>query len=162
MTHSEFKTLFENYFPQVRNYVLFRSGNTETATDIAQETFLTIWEKQNKIQPEKLKGLLFKIANDKFISFYRKEKRSFEFFNHFEMNDNESSPEEIAEFNETKERYRHALAGMPEKQRTVFLLSRVDNLKYHEIAEMVGISQKAVEKRMKAALDYLRTFFNRK
>ena len=71
------------HFAGIRNYVLFRSGNAEVATDIAQETFLKIWEKQNSIQTEKVKGLLYKIAGDLFITHHRKEKRSFNFFDHF-------------------------------------------------------------------------------
>ena len=55
-----------------------------------------------------------------------------------------------------KENYKNALDGIPENQRTVFLMSRVEGLKYSEIAEMVGISVKAVEKRMRNALKYLR------
>jgi len=144
------------HFAQVRNYVFFRSGNTEVATDIAQETFLKIWEKQNKVQRDKIKGLLFKIANDLFITHYRKEKRSFEFFKHYKFDTVSHSPEEQMAFEQLKESYKKALAGMAEKQRTVFLMSRVENLKYSEIAEMVGISVKAVEKRMTKALDYLR------
>lgn len=144
------------HFAQVRNYVFFRSGNTEVASDIAQETFLKVWEKRNKVQPEKVKGLLYKIANDLFVSHYRKQKRSYEFFNHYEFNEVSQSPEEQMTFKQLKENYRLALDGMPEKQRTVFMMSRVENLKYSEIAEMVGISVKAVEKRMKKALDYLR------
>lgn len=144
------------HFAQIRNYVFFRSGNTEVATDIAQETFLKIWEKQQAIQPEKVKGLLYKIANDLFISHYRKEKRSFEFFNHYEIKEHVNSPEEEMAFKQLKDNYRLALAEMPEKQRTVFLMSRVENLKYAEIATMVGISVKAVEKRMKKALQHLR------
>lgn len=144
------------HFTPVRSYVFFRSGNTEVATDIAQETFLKIWEKQNKIQPEKVKGLLYKIANDLFVSHYRKEKRSFEFFNHYEFDEHLQSPEEQMAFEQLKENYRLALIGMPENQRTVFLMSRVENLKYAEIATMVGISVKAVEKRMKKALEFLR------
>ncbi|MCY1719834.1 sigma-70 family RNA polymerase sigma factor [Prolixibacteraceae bacterium Z1-6] len=156
MTREEFKNLFEEHFAQVRNYVFFRSGNTEVATDIAQETFLKIWEKQNSIQPEKVKGLLFKIANDLFVSHYRHEKRSFEFFNHYRFNTVSDSPEEQMAYKQLKESYQMALRGMPENQRTVFLMSRVDNLKYAEIADMVGISVKAVEKRMTKALEYLR------
>lgn len=144
------------HFAQVRSYVFFRSGNTEVATDIAQETFLKVWEKRNKIQPEKVKGLLYKIANNLYVSHYRKEKRSFEFFNHYEFDEVSQSPEEQMAFEQLKENYRLALNGMPEKQRTVFLMSRIENLKYTEIAEKVGISVKAVEKRMTKALDYLR------
>lgn len=144
------------HFAQVRNYVFYRSGNSEVATDIAQDTFLKIWEKQNKVQTEKVKGLLFKIANDLFISYYRKEKRSFDFFKHYQFDEQDHSPEELLAFEQLKTNYKKALDGMPENQRTVFLMSRVENLKYAEIATMVGVSVKAVEKRMTKALDYLR------
>ena len=48
------------------------------------------------------------------------------------------------------------IADLPEKQRVVFLLSRIDKKTYKEIAEIVGISKQAVEKRMYNALDTLR------
>jgi len=49
---------------------------------------------------------------------------------------------------------------MPEKQRVVFLMHRMDNLKYSEIASALGLSQKAIEKRMKLALDFLKKHIN--
>ena len=49
-----------------------------------------------------------------------------------------------------------AIADLPDKQREVFLLSRIDKKKYSEISEMLGISIKAVEKRMSQALVILR------
>jgi RNA polymerase sigma-70 factor (ECF subfamily) len=156
LTQQEFKKLFENHFAQVRNFVFYRSGNADVATDIAQETFLKIWEKQDSIQPEKVKGLLFKIAGDLYISHYRKEKRSFNFFNNYIFNNESQSPEEEMAFDQLKENYAKALEKMNEKQRTVFLLSRAENLKYTEIAELLGVSVKAVEKRMKLALEHLR------
>lgn len=156
MTQQEFKVLFESHFAEVRKYVFYRSGDADVATDIAQETFLKIWEKQNSIQPEKVKGLLFKIANELFISYYRKEKRSFKFFNSYIFENKTQSPEEELAFKQLKESYSNSLKKLNEKQRTVFLLSRAENLKYTEIAEMLGISVKAVEKRMKNALEQLR------
>jgi len=148
--------LFENHFAQVRNYVFYRSGNADVATDIAQETFLKVWEKRNSIQSEKINGLLFKIAGDLFVSHYRKEKRSFEFFNNYIFDTESQSPEDDFAFEQLKESYKNALEKMHERQRTVFLLSRAENLKYLEIAEMLGISVKTVEKRMKNALEHLR------
>ena len=158
MTSEEFKNLFEMQFDKVRSYVFYRSGNTEVATDIAQETFLKIWEKHNSIKPEKVKGLLYKIAGDLFISHYRKEKRSFDFFKHFIFDEKGHSPEEVLAFKQLKNDYENALQEMPEKQRTAFLLSRVENNTYSEIAHKLGISVKAVEKRMKLALEHLRMF----
>ena len=158
MTQQEFKNLFESHFSQVRNYVFYRSGDVDIATDIAQETFLKIWEKQQAIQHDRIKGLLFKVATDLYISYYRKEKRSFEFFSNYIFNNEFQSPEDEMVFGQLKESYKKSLDKMNEKQRTVFLLSRAENLKYSEIAEMLGISVKAVEKRMKLALEHLRKF----
>jgi RNA polymerase sigma-70 factor (ECF subfamily) len=48
-----------------------------------------------------------------------------------------------------------AIAGLTEEQRAAFLLNRIEGKKHKEIAEMLGISQKAVEKRIYTALDIL-------
>jgi len=48
------------------------------------------------------------------------------------------------------------LACLSEKQRTVFLMSRMEGMKYHEIAERLKLSVKAVEKRMTITLTYLK------
>lgn len=157
MTKEEFKKLFDEHFEQVRSYMFYRSGDTELATDIAQETFLKIWEKQQQIDDARVRGLLYKIANNLFASHYRKEKRSFEFLKHYKLDCKSRTPEEDMEFSQLNETYSRALGKMPEKQRTVFLMSRIDQLTYNEIAEMVGVSVKAVEKRMKLALNFLRT-----
>ncbi len=154
MTQQEFKKLFEIHFAPIRNYVFFRSGDAELATDIAQETFLRIWEKQD-IQPDKVKGLLYKIAGDLFISHYRRNQLSFDFFKNYQCSRESRTPEEELEFEELKKRYSIVLKKMPEIHRTVFLMSRVDGLKYSEIAEISGISVKAVEKRMTKALGFL-------
>ena len=148
------------HFAGVRKYVFYRSGNTDVATDIAQETFLKVWEKQHLVHPEKVKGLLYKIAGDLFVSHFRKEKSFFRFFNHYVFDEEGQSPEEILVFEQLKGNYKKALEMLPEKQRTVFLMSRAENLKYYEIAEMLGISVKAVEKRMNYALKHLRQFLN--
>lgn len=155
LTQQEFKKLFELHFARVRNYVFYRSGDTEVATDIAQETFMKVWEKNDSLNADRIKGLLFKIANDLFISHYRKEQRSFQFFKYYRHETDSRSPEDELAFEQLKSRYDKALQTMPENQRTVFLMSRVENLKYAEISEMCRISVKAVEKRMKKALEHL-------
>lgn len=73
------------------------------------------------------------------------------------QNDSPLSPEEELNFEELTSTYAKALEKMPETQRVVFLMSRNDELKYHEIAGCLDISVKAVEKRMSAALQFLRT-----
>ena len=158
MTQKEFKDLFEMYFSKVRNYIYYRAGNTDVANDIAQETFLKIWEKRNSIRNDNLQGLIYKIAGDLFISHYRKQKRTFDFFEQFTWKETGESPEDVMAFNELKQLYNKALNTMNEKQRTVFLMSRVENLKYNEMATALNLSVKAIEKRMNGALQHLARF----
>jgi RNA polymerase sigma factor (sigma-70 family) len=161
LTKEEFKILFDKHFDSLRQYVLYRSGDADLATDIAQDCFLKLWEKQNKVDLSTSKGLLFKMANDIFITRYNKEKATFEFLKNFTLLELDYSPHEVMEFEQLKTVYERALTGMGENQRTVFLMSRVDGLKYSEIAESLGVGVKAVEKRMNLALNFLRKSINR-
>jgi len=153
----DFKILFDTYFEDVRRYVLYRSGDEDIATDIAQDTFMRIWEKQMAIDPQRVKGLLFKIAGDLFISQYRRKQVANNFFNTFQPTNKSLTPEDEINFQELKNAYDAALKSMPEKQRTVFLMNRIDELKYKEIADQLGLSVKAIEKRMSQALEHLKT-----
>lgn len=135
---------------------MYRSGDEELATDIAQETFMRIWEKQMIIDQTTVKGLLFKIAGNLFISSYRKEQVANRFFKTYKPSDHALAPDEQVHFNELKIAYEKSLESMPEKQRVVFLMSRIDELTYKEIAESLNLSVKAIEKRMNLALDHLK------
>lgn len=162
MRKEEFKSLFDTYFEDVRRYVLYRSGDEDIATDVAQETFMRVWEKQMIIDPQRVKGLLLKIASDLFISQYRRKQVANNFFNTFQPTGKSSTPEDELNFQELLKAYDAALKTMPEKQRTVFLMNRIDELKYKEIADRLGLSVKAIEKRMSLALEHLKTHLNDK
>lgn len=157
MTKQEFKEIFDKHFDGVRNYIYYRSGDTELATDIAQEAFMKIWEKQPDTSGGKIQGLLYKIAGDLFISDYRKQKTALNFKLNIKPGISGENPEDRMQFEELSKRYDRALQELPEKQRVVFLMSRVDDLKYQEISQKLGISVKAVEKRMTLALEHFRS-----
>jgi RNA polymerase sigma-70 factor (ECF subfamily) len=159
LNKSEFKDIFEAYFDAIRRFVFYRCGNTETASDIAQEVFMTVWEKREQIDTGHLKSLLFKIANDKVITDYRKQQSRMEFERYTVFaGDATFSMEEQLQGREMRRIYAQALAYMPEKQRVVFLLNRNEGLRYADIAARLNISVKAVEKRMNAALKLLKTY----
>lgn len=160
MTRSQFKDIFDKHFDEVRNYIYYRSGDPDLATDIAQDTFIKLWEKKFILTDGKVKGLLFKIAGDLFISSYRKQKTAMNFKLTMKPETTGNNPEEQFQFKELHEKYNLALGELPEKQRVVFMMSRFEEMKYYEIAERLEISVKAVEKRMKYALEYLRQALN--
>ena len=66
------------------------------------------------------------------------------------------SPEYILEEEEFKKKLQNTISLLSDAQREVFLLNRIEGKKYREIAELLDVSQKAVEKRMSGALKILR------
>jgi len=117
---------------------------------------MQVWEKQFEIRNGKIKSLIYKMAGDLFISRYRRMELEQRYMNSIELDYLGDSPEEQAELDELTAKYESSLAALPENQRSVFLMSRNEGLKYSEIAERLNISVKAVEKRMNKALTFLR------
>ena len=156
MTKEQFKTLFDRYFDDIRRYLYYRSGDEALATDLAQDTFMRIWEKEMVPMPGSDAGLLYKIAGDLFVSHTRRDKLRKEAPDRIRFEQSSRTPEEELQFKELQEKYEKALIKLPENQRVVFLMSRMEELTYQEIAARLSLSVKAVEKRMTGALSRLR------
>lgn len=156
MTQEEFRVLFEEYFEEIRRYIFFRSGDAALSTDIAQETFLKVWEKQLDMETGKDVALLYSIAGNLMISHFRREKVARRVHSELELELKAEDHEDDIYARELKESYRKALMKMNDKHRVVFLMSRVEQLSYREISQRLGIGTKAVEKRMNRALKFLR------
>lgn len=158
LTKREFKYIFDNYFDPIRNYIYYRCADENIASDIAQDVFMRVWEKKDIIDTKNIKALLYKIANDMLISDYRKSAIRLDYAKDMVGTGIEYvSPQEILQFEELKAGYSSALSEMGELQREAFLMSRNEELKYHEISDRLGISVKAVEKRISGALQFLKT-----
>ena len=156
MEKEGFKLLFDTYFDAIKNYLFYRVGDVDIATDIAQDVFVRIWEKQMKLDMNNAKYLLYKIARDMLVSKYRRMEVENKYVNRMQFEMTEVTTDDSYDFKQLQKKYDDALMRLPEKQRTVFLMSRSEELKYAEIAERLDISIKTVEKRMSNALFYLR------
>jgi len=156
LTKEEFENIYNQYFDTIRKYVYYKSGNSDLATEIAQEVFVKVWEKQFDFKSKKIVPLLYKIARDQFINHTRREHVKQEYLKDFKLNFREGITENIIEYKELKETYENALAKLSEKQREVFLMSRLETLTYKEIALRLDITVKAVEKRMSITLSELK------
>ncbi|MGB0429789.1 MAG: RNA polymerase sigma factor [Bacteroidia bacterium] len=150
----EFESLFNRYFDQVRKYLYFKCSDKDLATDIAQDVFTKVWEKRKQFDHRNIKALLYKMASDQLISHFRKNKTTPE--KPFEFDIDTNTPHQQLELKELKIKYETALASLPENQRVVFLMNRIEQLTYKEIAVRLEISVKAIEKRMSGAIKYLR------
>lgn len=150
-----FNTLFTSHSKTVFNYIYYKFGNEEKAYDAVQEAFVKLWENCAKVRPEKAKSYVYTIANNLYLNVLKADKVRLKYAKKTAEVSNES-PEFLLEEKEFKQKLDNALQNLPENQRTTFLLNRIDGKKYAEIAEMEGVSIKAIEKRMHLALKTLR------
>jgi len=154
LTKEDFQKIYKSYVRKIWNYIYYRSGSSNIADDISQETFIKVWEKQIEYQEKKILPLLYKISRELFIDYIRKNKVQTEYVEEikFQLKDSIDSTYDKYNKEEMLMKCEIALVNLSEKERTVFLMSRKDELKYKEIAESLNISIKAVEKRMSNAL----------
>jgi RNA polymerase sigma-70 factor, ECF subfamily len=131
----------------------------ETAKEIVQDSFLSLWEKRETIDMERpVKSYLTKVIHNKCTNHLRDNRK----FDRYilsvenlvdipEYNDSDSLVEE-----ELHIKIDSAIAELPEKCREVFVMSRYESLKYQEIADKLQISVKTVETQMSKALQHMR------
>ena len=136
---------------------MYKFGNEEKAGDLTQEAFMKLWENCAQVPQEKAKSFLYTVANNSALNKIAHQKVVLNYAKSTPIKASTSeSPEYLLEVNEFENKLQRALDNLTEGQRTAFLLNRIDGKKYHEIAEMLGISVKAVEKRISGALSSLR------
>jgi RNA polymerase sigma-70 factor (ECF subfamily) len=151
-----FNTLFDTHAETLRNFMYYRCGDLYQAEDLTQDAFIKLWDHCKKVLYEKAKGFLYAVAKNKFFNEVAHKKVVLEYTKLPQQQVDVESPEYQMEGNEFMERLERAINQLPEGQREVFLLNRVDKKTYAEIAAMLAVSQTAVEKKMQKALIKMR------
>jgi RNA polymerase sigma-70 factor (ECF subfamily) len=140
-------------------FALQYTKDHDTAREITQEAFISLWEKRASIDLSKpVKTYLSTTVRNKCLNWLRDNKK----FNR-EILDIEGllsdktyiQPDRLVE-TEIRDKIARAIDGLPQKCREIFVLNRNENLKYQEIANRLNISVKTVETQMSKALQHMR------
>ncbi len=156
---SAFKELFDEFQQGIFSFLRYKIGDAAVAEDVIQEVFIKLWENRHTLDESRsIKSYLFTIANNLALNNLRHRKVVIQFQQkqRQEVTSYADSPEAAAEANELREKLLHLIAGLPEKTRVVFMMSRFDELANKEIAARLEISVSTVENHMNKALRILR------
>lgn len=155
---SAFNQLLEDYQQKVFSTCISFVPNKEDAEDIAQEVFLEVFKSISKFKGNsKLSTWIYKIATNKCLEFIRKKntKKRFAFMQVIKGNEIPiDKTSYFTEFNhpgiqlENKEKSEllfRMINTLPESQKVVFTLAKIDGKSYQEIVDITGKSLSSVE-----------------
>ncbi|WP_075343867.1 RNA polymerase sigma factor [Tenacibaculum agarivorans] len=152
-----FDALFNTYYETARNYIYYKCGNLQQAEDIVQDAFIKVWKRCADVIYEKARSFLYTICNNALRNEFDHQKVVLKHEATLVKDDrDDESPDFILEVEDFRKKLETAIANLSDKEREVFLLSRIDKKSYKEIAEITNISVKAVERRMSNAFINLR------
>lgn len=153
-----FAKIFDQHSEVIRNFIYYKCKDMQRAEDITQDAFIKLWQHCKKVVFEKARSFVMKVAQNAFYNEVEHEKVVLKYNSSVSTGIRAiaENPQFLMEEKEFMQKLQRSISSLPEKERIVFLLSRKDKKTYREIAEMLGITQKAVERRMHLALQKLR------
>jgi len=146
---------FKKYAKDLHDFLYYKYGSQYNPKDKVQDAFIKLWEKCSNVKPEKARSFLFTVANNLMLNEITHQKIVLKYKNK-PKNYTIEDPQFILEEEEYLKKLENAIANLSEPQRVAFLLNRTEGKKHKEIAALLGISTKAVEKRIYGALKKLR------
>lgn len=160
--------LFAVYFPRLNDFSRKVIKDDSISQDIVQEVFVKVWEKRAIIDSLNIEAFLFKLVRNRCIDYIKHLKvvnnrmqeiqisTQYEELYRIDFIGNE--PYVLIE-QELKIKIDKTILDLPDRCREVFTLSRINGLKNKEIAEMLGINIKNVERHLNRAMQSFRGNF---
>jgi RNA polymerase sigma-70 factor (family 1) len=157
LNDQNFKNFYHEHFSGLRAYIWSKSGDLELAEDLAQEAFVRLWHHKDKVEINKAKSFLYTVGGNLFLDHVRHEKVKSNYSSGIQFHQENKDPQYLMELDEFKIKLEQTISKMPEGAREVFLLNRIEKMTYMQIADSLGLSVKAIEKRMQKALEIFAT-----
>lgn len=162
-----YSLLFRKYYKDLVMFAGSYIPERAVCEDVVQAVFLKIWEKRKDLNYNiSFKSFLLTSVRNGCLDELRHLKVRIEHQQNtnVQYDDLDYSTENQVLYSELKNHLNNALSQIPEKQRDVFNMSRIEGLKYKEIADKLKISERTVEDRMaktmKSLLHYLKDFLS--
>lgn len=148
------------YYLRLTRFIGLYVSSSVDIEEIISDTFLALWDNRKRLmEVTNFNSYIYGIARHKAISFSRKKQIESIDIDEYPMDlfaRTETTPEDNMISKEAIQNINSAINSLPEKTKITFKLIREDNLKYKEVADILGISIKTVEAHMSIAVRKLR------
>lgn len=155
-----FEQVFKTHYKNLYSYAFTILKDEGEAEEMVQQVFFKLWERSEHLSfSGSIAAYLYRAVHNESLNFlkHQKVKESHRLHVAYSMKNGSEQPQGKIIGKELESKFREALNELPEQCRTVFQLSRFEDMKYKEIADKLDISVKTVENHMGKALKLLRT-----
>lgn len=157
-----FNEVFYVYSNKLYRFLFDRTNSAYLANEITQLTFIKLWRYRENLNLDiKLSTQIFQIAKTLMIDELRREGRAKEHLEQYKVAENifnitMTSGYDAMDEKDTQQLINQAIEKLPPVRQKVFKLSREEDLSHKEIADVLSISVKTVDKHIQLALRYIR------
>lgn len=153
-----FENVFKSLYPQLCSFAYGYIKDKDTVEELVQDVFFILWKDRKKLTIKtSLKSYLYRIVQNKCIRYWQHKKIEDKYKASVQLEKiNSIDPQAQLENDELSTILSQTLESLPERCRNIFNMSRIEGLKYYEIAEQLAISIKTVEANMGKALKAFR------
>jgi len=161
-----FRAVYDLYFLRLERFAAAYVIDRREAQDIVQSVFLTLWDRKESLYPEtNINNYLITLTKNQCLNYLRHARAQLNYLTRQEQKNaelllNYYALEKLNEnklfSDELEIAAKQAIDSLPGQSREVFILSRIEGMKYQEIAQKLEVSVKTVEKKMSIALELLR------
>lgn len=155
-----FEEGFKCHFNALHTYAFSILNEVDEAEEIVQQVFLKVWEKREQLSiNQSFRAYLYQSVYHESLNYlkHQKVKKAHQTFVQYQQKEGHESMGNTIGAKELQEKILEGLSLLPEQCRTIFQLSRFEDLKYREIADKLGLSIKTIENQMGKALKIMRT-----
>jgi RNA polymerase sigma-70 factor (ECF subfamily) len=152
--------LLQRHWSPLLTYIRSLIDDRDAAQDIAQETFLYLWEGRRRWTPGSLRALLYRVARSRALNHVRHDRVCARSGSLIEALQREQqrvpTPLQLLEQAELRSALEEAIEALPPRRREVFILGYLHGCRHAEVGEIMGISEQTARNQMSAALADLR------
>jgi RNA polymerase sigma-70 factor (family 1) len=155
---SAFEQIFNEYWEHLYLSARSKLHSHDDAEEVTQAIFSSLWEQREKLSIEDLGAYLHASVKNRIINIIRSRitrEKYLDYYHKF-LPSSQNSTEEVVEFDDLSEVLEAAVNRLPEKSRKVFRLSRMEGRSNTEIANLLKVSEKAIEYHLTKSLRAIR------
>ncbi|WP_316799383.1 RNA polymerase sigma factor [Pedobacter frigidisoli] len=159
------ESLFERYYSQLCKFTSIYLNDYSKAEELIADLFIKLWDKRATIEIISLKKYLFVSARNTALNEIQRVKLDTSRLDDHEesllISDERLNPYELLSSRESYKEIIDLIHQLPERQREVLLMSRLEMFEKSTISEVLGITIRTVETLLYQAVKNLRTLISR-